>query len=47
MSTSYCESVAERYIELFEHITGESFVKEDVTDVVKRVESNIMNYLNQ
>ena len=47
MSTSYCESVSERYIELFEHITGESFVKEDVTDVVKRVESNIMNYLNQ
>ncbi len=47
MSASYCESVSERYIELFEHITGESFVKEDVTDVVKRVESNIMNYLNQ
>jgi len=46
MSKEFCTSVSERYIELFEHITGDKFVKEDVSDVMKRVESNILNYLN-
>ncbi len=46
MSEEFCTSVSERYIELFEHITGDKFVKEDVTDVINRVESNILNYLN-
>ena len=45
MSEAYCASVSERYIELFEYITGEKFVKEDVNDVVSRVERNILNYL--
>ena len=47
MSPEFCNSVSERYIELFEHITGEKFVKEDVSDVLNRVENNINNYLNQ
>ena len=37
--------LSERYIELFEHITGENFVKEEVDDVLNRVENNIKNYL--
>ena len=45
MNADFCKSVSERYIELFEHITGEKFVKEDVTDVLNRVENNISNYL--
>ena len=45
MSEEYCNSVSERYIEVYEYITGEKFVKEDVTDVVNRVEENILNYL--
>ena len=45
MSKDYCNSVSERYIELFEHITGDKFIKEDVSDVVNRVEENILNYL--
>ena len=45
MSESYCNSVSERYIELFEYITGDKFVKEDVNDVVSRVERNILSYL--
>jgi phosphoribosylaminoimidazole-succinocarboxamide synthase len=45
MSKKFCESVSERYIELFEHITGEKFVKEDVSDVLNRVEQNISNFL--
>ena len=46
MSEDFCKSVSDRYIELFEHITGDKFVKEDVSDVMNRVEKNILNYLN-
>jgi phosphoribosylaminoimidazole-succinocarboxamide synthase len=46
MSEEYCNAVSERYIELFEYITGDIFVKEDVNDVVNRVEKNILNYLS-
>ncbi len=45
MSEAYCNSVSERYIELFEYITGDKFIKEDVKHVVDRVERNILNYL--
>ena len=44
MSQEYCNEVSERYIELFELITGGKFVKEDVSDVINRVENNIMDY---
>lgn len=47
MSEEYCNSVSERYIELFEYITGDKFIKEDVSDVVNRVEANILNYLSK
>ena len=46
MSEEYCHSVSERYIELFEHITGDKFIKEDVSNVINRVESNIVKYLS-
>lgn len=45
MTEEYCNSVSERYIELFEYITGDKFVKEDVHNVINRVEKNILNYL--
>ena len=45
MSAEYCTSVSERYIELYEYITGDKFVKEDVSDVINRVEKNILSYL--
>ena len=46
MSNEYCLSVSDRYIELFEYITGDKFVKENVDDVINRVEQNILNYLS-
>ncbi len=46
MSDEFVDSVSERYIELFEHITGEKFVKQEVDDVLNRVENNILSYLN-
>ena len=45
MTPEYCESVSERYIELYEKITGEKFVKADSKDVATRIEKNIWNYL--
>ncbi len=47
MSDEYVESVSERYIELYEKIAGEPFVKSDVSDVLLRVEKNILAYLSQ
>ncbi len=45
MSDEFVESVSERYIELYENIAGEAFVKADVSNVLKRVEENINIFL--
>ncbi|MCE1166837.1 MAG: phosphoribosylaminoimidazolesuccinocarboxamide synthase [Sphingobacteriia bacterium] len=45
MSDEYVETVSERYIELFENITGLPFQKADAKDVLNRVENNILNFL--
>ncbi len=47
MPDDFVDSVSERYIELYEHITGEAFVKADVSNVLQRVESNINDFLKQ
>ena len=46
MSDTYIESVSERYIELYESITGESFQKADVSNIHERIGHNISDYLN-
>jgi phosphoribosylaminoimidazole-succinocarboxamide synthase len=45
MSDDYIETVSERYIELYENITGETFIKADVSDIQTRIETNVLNYL--
>ncbi len=45
MSADFVEMVSDRYIELYERITGEAFVKEDVSNVIGRVQENILNAL--
>lgn len=45
MPNSFVESVSERYIELFEQITGKQFKKADTTNVLERIERNILAYL--
>lgn len=47
MTDEYINSVSERYIELYENITGEAFVKADVSEVEKRIENNILKYLQK
>ena len=46
MTDAFCESVSERYIELYEHITGEKFVKSDESDLAARIQTNVENYLS-
>ena len=45
MSDEYIITVSERYIELFENITSESFVKCETTNISERVFKNTENYL--
>jgi phosphoribosylaminoimidazole-succinocarboxamide synthase len=45
MTDEYIETVSERYIELFENIIGESFVKADISNIQERIEKNVMRYL--
>ena len=45
MSDDFVNSVSERYIELYEGIAGEKFVRADASQVLKRVEQNILNFL--
>ncbi|MBK8809053.1 MAG: phosphoribosylaminoimidazolesuccinocarboxamide synthase [Bacteroidales bacterium] len=45
MTDEYINQVSERYIELFESITGKSFEKADTTNVTQRIEKNVLEYL--
>lgn len=45
MSDDYITTVSERYIELYENITGEKFVKSDISDIEARIEKNVLEYL--
>jgi len=45
MTDEYIQTVSERYIELFENITGEVFVKSDIDDIEARINSNVLDYL--
>lgn len=46
ITDEYAESVSERYIELFENITGDKFDKAAVDgDIAARIENNVKNYL--
>jgi phosphoribosylaminoimidazole-succinocarboxamide synthase len=45
MTEEYVISVSERYIELYEQITGQPFVKADTSNVISRVKKNIETFL--
>ncbi|WP_437395662.1 phosphoribosylaminoimidazolesuccinocarboxamide synthase [Flagellimonas lutimaris] len=45
MSDEYIESVSNRYIELYENITGEKFVKSDISNLRNRIFTNVKAYL--
>ena len=45
MTEAYVNSVSDRYIELYEHIVGEKFVKATDSDIAARIEKNVSEYL--
>ena len=45
MSDEYIESVSDRYIELFENITGDKLVKGDISNLQERISTNVKAYL--
>ena len=47
MTDAYIETVSERYIELYENITGETFIKADVSNIQQRIESNVLACLEE
>ncbi len=46
MSDDYIDTVSERYIELYESITGETFIRADLSNIEKRIQSNVVSYLD-
>jgi len=47
MTTTFCERVTERYIELYERIVGEKFVKVDSDDLEERIRQHVLAYLEK
>jgi len=47
MPDSFVSEITERYIELYERITGETFVRSDTTNIEKRIENNILAFLSK
>jgi phosphoribosylaminoimidazole-succinocarboxamide synthase len=46
ITDEYAESVSERYIELYEHIVGEKFERENSDeDIAQRIEKNVSEWL--
>jgi phosphoribosylaminoimidazole-succinocarboxamide synthase len=45
MTDKFVSEISERYIELYEKITGERFVKADITNVQERIETNCRKFL--
>jgi phosphoribosylaminoimidazole-succinocarboxamide synthase len=47
MTEEYIATVSERYIELYENILGEKFVKADISNINNRIEENVLVYLRK
>ena len=46
MTDEICRSISQRYIELYERVTGEKFVPADEADLTRRIETNVLDCLN-
>ncbi|MBW2961077.1 phosphoribosylaminoimidazolesuccinocarboxamide synthase [Mesonia aestuariivivens] len=47
MTDEYINSISERYIELYENITGEKFEKAEIDNIENRIQNNVLAYLNK
>jgi phosphoribosylaminoimidazole-succinocarboxamide synthase len=46
MPDEFVNTITERYIELYERITGKKFEKSDTTDIQARIQKNVENYID-
>ena len=46
MDDAYIQSISDRYIELYENITGTAFIPASLDNLERRIETNVLNYLN-
>jgi len=47
MPDEFVQTITDRYIELYERISGNTFVKSETSDIANRIQSNVDNYLNK
>ncbi len=47
MPDEFVQTITNRYIELYERISGNTFVKSETSDIANRIQSNVENYLNK
>ena len=47
MNDDFVQSVSDRYIELYENVSGNKFVKSDLKDPLNRIEKNVLDYLSE
>ncbi len=47
ITTAYTEKVSQRYIELYEQITGETFIPAPINNLHQRIEQNVLAYLEK
>jgi phosphoribosylaminoimidazole-succinocarboxamide synthase len=45
MSDEWVEQISARYIELFEKVTGKTFIKANTEDILGRIEENVLRSL--
>lgn len=47
MTDAFVQQVSDRYIELYENMTGEAFVKAGDGDPIQRIETNVLHYVKE
>jgi len=47
MPDEFVQTITDRYIELYERISGNTFVKSETSDIANRIQTNVENYLNK
>jgi phosphoribosylaminoimidazole-succinocarboxamide synthase len=47
MPEEFVQTITDRYIELYERISGNTFVKSETSDIANRIQTNVENYLNK
>ncbi|MDE6611755.1 MAG: phosphoribosylaminoimidazolesuccinocarboxamide synthase, partial [Muribaculaceae bacterium] len=47
MTPEVCKAISDRYIELYEHVTGRKFVPAPEADAARRIETGVLDFLDR